>query len=136
MTEQPETTETAPGQNVPLSDGLDEQAQNYKLYRGKCKEFCEEAIANDPTLTLVRGHYFCPFWGQDEPHWWTVRSNGEIYDPTRLQFPSKGNGIYTPFDGICECANCGKEVLEEDAKFDGNYAFCSYRCNGEFVGVF
>jgi hypothetical protein len=28
--------------------------ENYKKYRGKCKEYCEAACAADPTLTMVR----------------------------------------------------------------------------------
>jgi hypothetical protein len=108
---------------------------DYILYRGKCKEMSEAAVAADPTLTLVRGHYFCPIWNSDEPHWWTVRQDGTIYDPTARQFPSKGMGIYTPFDGMVSCAECGKTVHEDKADIEGNYAFCSYECHGRFVGV-
>ncbi len=111
-------------------------AEDYKKYRGRCREMSEEAVANDPTLRLVRGHYFCPLWATNEAHWWTVRADGSIYDPTRMQFPSAGNGIYEEFNGMCECANCGKEIAEADAAIDGRYAFCSYECNGKFVGVF
>lgn len=31
--------------------------------------------------------------------------------------------------------NCGKEGEEDGFKFEGNYAFCSSRCYGQFVGV-
>ena len=110
--------------------------EGYRLYRGKCKEMSEAAVAADPTLTLVRGHYFCPLWRSDEPHWWTVRADGTIFDPTREQFPSKGGGVYTPFDGIIPCSNCGKEMTEDEASIDGNYAFCSNHCHGQFVGVY
>lgn len=108
----------------------------YRRYRGRCKELSEAACAADPELKLVRGHYFCPLWGTNEEHWWTVRKDGAIHDPTREQFPSKGFGTYEPFNGVVKCAECGKEIAEEDARIDGNYAFCSYRCNGAFVGVF
>ena len=108
----------------------------YKEFRGRCKELSEAAVADDPTLRLVRGHYFCPLWCSDEPHWWCVRPDGSIHDPSARQFPSNGNGVYTEFDGMCECANCGKSVPEADATFDSRYAFCSYECNGRFVGVF
>lgn len=107
---------------------------NYKLYRGKCKEFSEKAVAEDPTLTLVRGHYYCPHWGE-QPHWWTVRPDGTIHDPTKLQFPSEGKGLYVPFNGMVSCSECGKEVKEEEASIEGNYAFCSSGCYGRFVGV-
>jgi hypothetical protein len=107
---------------------------NYAKYRGRCREMSEEAVAADPTLTLVRGHYFCPIWCRKEPHWWTVRPNGTIYDPTRLQFPSRGHGVYLPFSGTIECEECGTQVAEEDATIDGNHAFCSGACYARCVG--
>lgn len=57
--------------------------------RGRCRELAEAAAFTDPNLTVVRGHYDCPFWGM-QPHWWTVRPDGSIYDPTAAQFPSSG----------------------------------------------
>lgn len=110
--------------------------EGYRKFRGKCKELSEAAVAKDPSLTLVRGHYFCPIWCSDEPHWWTIRPDGTIHDPTKEQFPSKGAGIYTPFNGFVCCAECGKEVPEEKASAVGNYGFCSGRCAGRFVGVY
>lgn len=109
---------------------------NYLKFRGKCLEFCNEAIEKDPTLTLVRGHYYCPIWNTEDAHWWTVREDGTIYDPTCLQFPSNGMGIYTPFDGNVNCSECGKSIPEDEAEFESNYCFCSYECHGRFVGVF
>jgi hypothetical protein len=109
---------------------------DYLLYRGKCKEMAENACCEDSTLNLVRGYYFCPIWNSDEPHWWTVRQDGSIYDPSKKQFPSKGNGIYTPFNGMVNCSNCGKEMKEEEASYDSNYCFCSNSCYGRFVGVY
>lgn len=111
-------------------------AENYKLYRGKCKEMSEALVASNPELRLVRGHYFCPLWASNEPHWWCVDKDGVIHDPTKLQFPSRGEGIYEEFDGIVECSNCGKEMKEEEASFSSNYAFCSNLCHGKFVGVY
>lgn len=108
---------------------------DYEKYRGRCKEFAEDAVKADQTLKLVRGWYICPFWGE-EGHWWTVRPDGTIYDPTALQFPSKGTGEYVPFDGVVKCCNCNKSMPESDAwRLEGKYAYCSYRCYGEFVGV-
>jgi hypothetical protein len=110
--------------------------EGYTLFRGRCKELSEAACAADQTLTLVRGHYWCPIWNRDEPHWWTVRPDGTIHDPSKAQFPSNGLGTYTPFDGLVECAECGKVLPEADASFASNYAFCSSRCYGRFVGVY
>ena len=109
---------------------------DYQQYRGKCKEMSEAAVLADPTLRLVRGHYFCPIWNREEPHWWCVKSDGTIVDPTARQFPSKGLGIYTEFDGRIACSECGKEVAEDEALIEGSYAFCSSKCYGFFVGVF
>jgi hypothetical protein len=108
---------------------------DYALYRGRCRELSEKACCDDPTLTLVRGHYYCPIWNREEPHWWTTRPDGTIHDPSSKQFPSKGLGVYTPFNGVIPCSNCGKEMKEEEATIEGNHAFCSYTCHGIFVGV-
>lgn len=109
--------------------------EGYLKFRGRCKELSERACAEDADLTLVRGHYFCPIWNSNEQHWWCVKGDGTIFDPSKDQFPSSGLGIYTPFDGVVACAECGKEVLEKEARFDGNYPFCSSECNMRFVGL-
>lgn len=108
---------------------------NYITFRGRCRELSEAACARDPSLTLVRGYYFCPIWNVEEQHWWTTHPNGEIYDPSRLQYPSEGNGIYTQFNGMVACAECHREIPEENASFESKYAFCSYQCHGRFIGV-
>lgn len=118
-----------------MRQATEQEQSNYMTYRGKCKQLCEQAVADDPTLTLVRGHYYDYEWGE-QPHWWTVRPDGSIYDPTALQFPSKGAGVYVPFSGMLNCSECGKEMREEDAQLASNYAFCSDLCYGRFVGVF
>jgi hypothetical protein len=115
--------------------GPNGETSDYMRFRGKCKELSEAAVAADPSLTLVRGHYFCPIWNTEEPHWWTVRADGSIHDPTARQFPSAGYGIYTPFSGVFDCAQCGKEVPEEEAYCESNYAFCNGECFARFVGV-
>jgi len=117
-----------------IEDSMDAM-DGYRMFRGRCHELSEAAVAADPSLTLVRGHYYCPIWNRDEAHWWTVRPDGSIHDPTAQQFPSAGLGIYTPFDGVVECANCGRETTEEAAQFCGKYAFCCGACVGRFVGV-
>ena len=108
---------------------------DYMRFRGKCKEMSEAAVAADPSLTLVRGHYICPWWGE-QAHWWTVRADGSVFDPTAAQFPSNGSGVYVPFDGYCECEECGKRVKEEDACIDPPHVFCSGTCYGRCVGVY
>ena len=112
-----------------------EQETDYLRYRGKCKEMSEQLCLENPSLTLVRGHYYCPFWNVEDAHWWTVDKEGIIHDPSRKQYPSSGQGIYTPFDGTVECSNCGKTMNEDEASFDSNYAFCSTVCHMRFVGL-
>jgi hypothetical protein len=110
---------------------------DYEKYRGRCREMSEALVASDPTLTLVRGHYYDHEWGE-QPHWWCRRPDGTIVDPTKDQFPSKGRGVYVEFDGIIECSECGKEMREgvDDIDYESNYAFCSTRCHAHFVGIF
>ena len=111
-----------------------EQTTNYQKYRGKCKEFVDNAVKNDPSLTAVRGHYDCPIWGKQQ-HWWCVRQDGSIFDPTAKQFPSGGAFDYIAFDRNVECAQCGKNTPENETTFNGNYGFCSTGCAMRFVGL-
>ena len=108
---------------------------NYIKFRGKCKELSEAAVAENSNLRLVRGHYFCPILNTNEPHWWTVDAEGVVFDPSRLQFPSAGMGIYEEFDGVVYCVECGNEVEEDRAVIEGNYACCSVRCMCSLVGL-
>jgi hypothetical protein len=108
---------------------------NYLKFRGKCKEMSEEAVLHDPSLSLVRGFYYCPIWNKREQHWWTERIDGTIYDPTKNQFPSAGNGIYEKFDGFFDCEECGKKVIEEEIFVCGNHLYCSSACCAVNVGL-
>lgn len=107
---------------VPTQDSL----------RGKCKEFAEAAVADNPTLRLVRGWYVDPVWGWRE-HWWTEHPDGTIHDPTSSQFPLGGvPEWYEEFQGVYPCAECGTEVPEADLVCG---ACCSGECYGRMVGV-
>lgn len=113
-------------------------AADYRTYRGKCKEMSEAAVANDPTLRLVRGHVFVVQWNSTEAHWWCERADGTIFDPSVLQFPSAPHSsLYEEFDGRIECCNCGKEGTEDEfvSLGAGDYMACSVRCARSFVGV-
>lgn len=114
-----------------------EEESDYLKYRGKCKEFSEALVARDPSLRLVRGHYYDYQWGE-QAHWWCETPEGRIIDPTQDQFPSKGKGDYVEFDGRISCSECGKEMIEgvDEIDYYSNYAFCSYLCHGRFVGVY
>lgn len=119
-----------------MSTANEPQESDYLKYRGNCKEYSEQLIKNNSELTLVRGYYYCPVFGK-QAHWWVKDKDGNITDPTKNQFPSKGFGVYEEFDGTMECSECGKTIIESEAIIDGNghYAFCSSKCNMKFVGV-
>ena len=109
-----------------------EQESDYIKYRGKCKEFCEEETRKDPSLLLVRGWYWCPFWGQQQ-HWWCKKPDGTVFDPTKNQFPSKGIGEYIEYNGVITCEECGKTMPEHEAYFVEHHVFCSYICYGHCI---
>lgn len=97
---------------------------------GQCAEATEQMQAAFPTLTRVRGHYYCPFWGERE-HWWLVDPAGQIVDPTAAQFPSRGSGVYVPRDETQpeptgRCPNCGEYC------YDGATC-CSENCHLEYA---
>lgn len=116
-------------------------AEGYRVFRGRCKEMCEELVKQDPELEMVRGHIMVPSWPSDpmQPHWWCKRPDGAIVDPTWEQFPFQNPPAriyYVEFDGTVECADCGKVGRENEFTFESRYAFCSHRCHGRFVGLF
>ena len=52
--------------------------------------------------------------------WWLVDTDGQIVDPTRAQFPSKGFGTYVQWDEnqkepTGSCMNCGTYCYDGDA---------------------
>lgn len=107
----------------------------YLKFRGKCKEMCEALVSSSPDLRMVRGHYYEPHWDRYEQHWWCITPDGKIIDPTKDQFPSKGSGIYTEFDGFVDCTVCGKKISEDqiDGHSIGRHIYCSYECFGSDV---
>ena len=44
---------------------------------------------------------------------------------------------YEEFNGMCECAECGKEFEEgtPESRYESRYAFCSGACLMRFVGI-
>lgn len=97
---------------------------------GCCQEATLKMQEAFPELERIRGHYYCPIWGQRE-HWWLVAPDQSIVDPTSEQFPSKGNAVYEPWDETQDeptgiCMECGSYT------YGGKY-FCSKKC--EIVGM-
>jgi hypothetical protein len=107
-------------------------AANYPTEReayGKCAEATDAMQRAFPELQRVRGHYYCFAWGE-RSHWWLVTADGVIVDPTAVQFPSRGNGVYESWtDGAEEptgkCPNCGGLVY-------GGGTVCSDECARDY----
>lgn len=115
---------------IDLSAYADWIAAEIKTTYGECAEATSRMLEVFPELTRVRGHYYCPIWGE-RAHWWLVTDDGKIVDPTKDQFPSKGIGHYEPWiEGSPEptgmCANCGELV------YDGG-TVCSEVCGRAYV---
>lgn len=101
---------------------------------GRCAEASAEMVAAFPELTRVRGHYFCPVWGE-RAHWWCVAPDGTIVDPTAAQFPSKGAFDYTPLaadveEPVGRCCNCGELSY---ASAGGGETCCSPACETAYT---
>lgn len=96
---------------------------------GQCGKATENMLAQFPELTRVRGHYYCSLWGERE-HWWLLDPQGNIIDPTAIQFPSHGHGVYQILDESLpqptgKCPNCGEYCYN-------NKTCCSERCSTEY----
>lgn len=96
---------------------------------GKCAEITEAMAKAFPELTRVRGHYYCPSWGE-RTHWWLTTPDGKIVDPTKDQHPSHGLGRYEPWvEGSPEptgkCPNCGGYCYNGEST-------CSKKCYEEY----
>ncbi len=97
---------------------------------GTCREATEDMQKEFPHLRRVRGHYYCPIWGERK-HWWLEDEQGNVIDPTREQFPSKGMGEYVEWgedqpEPIGKCINCGCYC------YDGKDVCCE-DCHNEFM---
>lgn len=106
------------------------EVTNYMKYRGKCKEMSEALVAEDPSLRLAKGFYYAAGWGP-QGHWWCVKPDGTIVDPTKLQFPCEGRGHYEEIDEntVTQCAACDNAVTEKTAHYaHANELYCSYEC--------
>jgi len=89
-----------------------DQDITYEKAYGNCQELCLEMLEAFPMLSLVRGHYYCAIWGE-RGHWWLTDEDNNIIDPSAIQFPSKGKGVYVPWnegdkEPTGKCPNCGR----------------------------
>lgn len=108
----------------------------YKKYRGMCKTLSEEECKKNTNFKLMKGWYYCPIWNSEEQHYWCEDEKGNIIDPSKLQFPSKGQGKYKKYKGVFPCSSCKTDIKESDIDknlVQGKYIFCSGECYGKFI---
>jgi hypothetical protein len=109
-----------------------ERQQGFVL--GACRRASDEIRAEFPELCEVRGHVFC-VWGK-RGHVWCIDPDGNIVDPTRVQFP--GPIEYEPWkpgDVVCvgRCMNCGDEIWSSvpDLETVQTERVCSDACDDD-----
>ena len=99
-----------------------------------CREATEDMISFFPELKRVRGlaHVKEPrgLPPTKAPHWWCVSPEGEIIDPTSLQYPL-GIERYDPVDETRgeptgKCMECGNISYNKET-------FCSKTCEKNFL---
>ena len=105
-------------------------AANVSQAYGACAEMTLKMKEAFPELTRVRGHYYCLVWGE-RAHWWLATPEGQIVDPTATQFPSRGIGVYAPWEEGAEeptgqCPNCGDLCY-------GGRDLCSDACERSYL---
>lgn len=83
---------------------------------GRCEELARAACDQDPTLSLERGWFYDRLTGRQYEHWWTVRADGTIFDPSVGQFAAAAlatDADYHPYRGVFNCYGCGTPVHED-----------------------
>ena len=103
---------------------------------GCCEEATRAMVRAFPELRRVKGHYDCPLWGR-RMHWWCETPGGEVTDPTRAQFPTRGlAGTYEEASPETlvrtgACMQCGRDILVPLAEAERGArggTFCSEEC--------
>ena len=100
---------------------IDELELTPEMAYGQCEFVCRKMIAAFPELELVRGHYWDLEWGKRQ-HWWLQTQEGEIVDPTEIQFPM-GMKEHEPWDESLPeptgmCPNCGEYCYNHEDVHD------------------
>ena len=102
---------------------IDGHVTTVQAARGQCRVVSQQMADVFPELRVVRGHYVDCLIGR-RPHWWLVAKDGEIVDPTAIQFAPCGD--YEEWDEsrpepTGKCHHCGEPVYDQSA-------FCSRKC--------
>lgn len=121
--------------DIDIHETLSEDANHFAHYAGKCHLYVWEWIKENPALLPQSGFYDCLFWGYRQ-HWWAIDEDGEVFDPTDLQFPSSGAGEYIPLhEAQIPCPECGDIIPPfRIGMFHHNHMVCSEDCYSRMIG--
>lgn len=109
---------------------------NYQVL-GKCKQAVEEMRETFPELKEVRGHVYCD-WGK-RGHAWLEDNDGNIIDPTSLQFMVIFEyEPWKPGDEVLvgKCMNCGEQIWAAVKTLDeppASKSTCSINCERALI---
>ncbi len=111
-----------------------------ELARNQCSIATREMLKQFPELLRVRGWYG---WTQ---HWWLKTANGEVVDPTAMQFSQPIDlSFYREFregidaEMIGKCPDCGEELWDKDPEtlepivYSCMKGFCSKECEHRYM---
>jgi len=121
--------------SVDIDEDISKIENHYAHFAGKCYLYVWQWWQRNNQLLVQAGFYECPFWGS-RTHWWLIDENGEVFDPTCSQFPSRGMGEYIPLhEASVSCCKCGQYVPTHLIGYwHHNHNVCSDRCYGRLIG--
>lgn len=99
--------------------------------RGQCDNATNLMRETYPELIRKRGHVVVPFTNKRSEHWWLEDPDGEIVDPTEIQF-----GCILDYlehdesepEPIGKCLQCGAHVFPGSPSRNA----CSIECSEKF----
>jgi len=101
---------------------------------GRCKEACTEMKRKFPELTVTNGFVSSAWEENNREHWWLKDLEGQIIDPTRMQYRNIEPIEYEEIDDNHiarqkprkHCPNCG-------GYFYSDGYLCSEKCEKEYT---
>ena len=105
--------------------------------RGKCHQACLDIQKIFPELTITNGFVWALGYPTEQEHWWLKDTEGNIVDPTKIQFGGILN--YEEVDDSHplrnypreKCCNCGEKYYRTP---DHQYSsVCSKDCGDAYL---
>jgi len=100
------------------SDWINSNYPDFGSAIGRCKEACHKMKDAFPELEITNGYVTLAFFSDQRTHWWMKDKEGQVIDPTAIQFLENGTPIidYEEIDDEhderkfekARCMNCGE----------------------------